>query len=133
MNKFWIDNADSYLCPECGFEVNNPAKVNLTCPRCGFVERRVQNLAGFGSLKITVSLRPCITNLGNGLFHRWVDRAEVATPSVLRGGHNGGQLWEVFGLVELEDGTVVEVLPNNIKFVDNLCEGFAWPDTQDSR
>ena len=133
MNKHWLDNADSYLCPECGFEVNNPAKVNLTCPRCGFIEKRGSNMAKLSNIEITISLRPCITNFGKGLFHRWIDRAEVIRPSVLRGGHNGGQSWEIFGLVELEDGRVVEVLPNDIQFIDNPCEVFAWPDIQDSK
>lgn len=30
----WIDNADSYLCPVCGHEVNNPAKFGGVCPYC---------------------------------------------------------------------------------------------------
>ena len=40
--KRWIDNADSYLCPVCGFEVNNPNKfrahptMNTKCPKCGW-------------------------------------------------------------------------------------------------
>lgn len=117
MNKYWIDNADSYLCPECGFEVNNPAKVNLTCPRCGFIERRGSDMAKLSDIEIKMQLRPCLTNFGKGLFHRWID----------------GQFFDVFGLVELDDGKVVEVTPNNIQFIDNLCEGFAWPDTQDSK
>lgn len=37
-NKNWIDNADSYICPDCGFETNNPNKLeNKACPKCGFV------------------------------------------------------------------------------------------------
>ena len=35
--KHWIVNADSYICPDCGFETNNPNKLkNTTCPLCGF-------------------------------------------------------------------------------------------------
>lgn len=30
----WLDNADSYKCPVCGHEVNNPAKCNGVCPYC---------------------------------------------------------------------------------------------------
>jgi len=35
--KHWIDNADSYICPICGFETNNPNKYKeCKCPKCGF-------------------------------------------------------------------------------------------------
>lgn len=37
MSSHWIDNADSYICPVCRLEVNNPAKFwGCICPRCGF-------------------------------------------------------------------------------------------------
>lgn len=36
----WIDNADSYVCPSCGLEVNNPAKTDGKCPKCGFHDPR---------------------------------------------------------------------------------------------
>lgn len=33
----WIDNADSYICPNCGFETDSPARyTGCICPRCGF-------------------------------------------------------------------------------------------------
>lgn len=35
----WIDNADSYVCPKCRAEVNNPAKTEGRC-RCGFQDPR---------------------------------------------------------------------------------------------
>ena len=35
--KHWIDNADSYVCPVCGFETNNPNRyAGAKCPYCGF-------------------------------------------------------------------------------------------------
>lgn len=36
----WIDNADSYICPSCGLEVNSPAKTDGKCPKCGFQDPR---------------------------------------------------------------------------------------------
>lgn len=41
MNNQWIDDADSYICPNCGYATDNPLK-NLTpsgnsqCPMCGW-------------------------------------------------------------------------------------------------
>ena len=33
----WIDNADSYICPVCGFETDNPNRYDAAkCPVCGF-------------------------------------------------------------------------------------------------
>lgn len=34
----WINNTDTYNCPVCGFECNNPNKLpngTTHCPRCG--------------------------------------------------------------------------------------------------
>ena len=34
----WLDNADSYICSNCGYECNNPNKNKYgsgTCPNCG--------------------------------------------------------------------------------------------------
>lgn len=34
----WIDNADGYICSECGYETNNPNKEVYgawRCPKCG--------------------------------------------------------------------------------------------------
>lgn len=37
MNKHWISNADSWICPVCGFEASNPNNYEGTkCPACGF-------------------------------------------------------------------------------------------------
>lgn len=33
----WIDDADQYICPICGFEAYNPYKLeDCRCPKCGF-------------------------------------------------------------------------------------------------
>lgn len=36
----WIDNADSYICPVCRFEVNNPNRHHGRCPKCGFMDEK---------------------------------------------------------------------------------------------
>lgn len=94
-------------------------------------------MAGLNDIQIHMRLRPCLVGCGEdrpgekALLHRWVDRAYVIEPSMLVGGHPGGQVWNVHGLVELEDGSVVEVPPCNIKFLDPQHEGFVWPPTED--
>ena len=37
MSKHWIDDADHWICPYCGFETGSPAKYEgCKCPKCGF-------------------------------------------------------------------------------------------------
>lgn len=48
--------------------------------------------------------------LGQGLFHQWASSYEEF--------ENGAGNYTV-ALVELEDGTIKEVLPSNIKFIQN--------------
>lgn len=72
--------------------------------------------------KIIVSnseMRPCTVHGKKALFHRWVDKCEIVSPSVMRGGHSGGELRETLALFEYEDGTVGEALPQNIRFLDD--------------
>ena len=39
--KHWIDNADSYICPVCRFECDNPNKYDgCKCPKCGFQDEK---------------------------------------------------------------------------------------------
>lgn len=61
--------------------------------------------------------RPCFVKGKKALFHRWADRAQVVGESILKGGHPAGQLWEVFGIIEYEDGTINEAYPNEIRFI----------------
>lgn len=43
------------------------------------------------------------------------------------GGHPGGQISEIFAIVEYEDSTVHEIEPQNIQFVDNAISEYAFP------
>lgn len=37
MSLHWIDDADHWKCPNCGFETGSPAKhKGCKCPKCGF-------------------------------------------------------------------------------------------------
>lgn len=66
--------------------------------------------------------RPCIAHGKKAYFHRWADKAEIVPPSVLKGGHGGGIVRGVLAIVEYEDGTVGEVLPEYIRFIDHTDE-----------
>ena len=62
--------------------------------------------------------RPCYVKGEKAIFHQWINRAQIAAPSMMIGGHTGGQLWDVFGLVEMEDGSMKEVYPTDVVFAD---------------
>ena len=92
--------------------------------------------------KIIVSnseMRPCIINSKRAFFHRWADREEVILKinafvptqhakelkkiyecdGYIPNGINTETVKRVVAIVEFEDGTVAEVLPENIRFVDS--------------
>lgn len=67
----------------------------------------------------TSEYRPCIVNGKKALFHRWTELSNVVSESCLRGGNLAGQIKYTLGIVEFEDGTVEEVAPYLIKFLDH--------------
>lgn len=75
----------------------------------------------------TSEYRPCIVNGKKALFHKWNEFAKVVEASPLIGGSPAGQIKYTLGMVEYEDGTVEEVLPRHIKFLDhNLFNEIAF-------
>lgn len=44
------------------------------------------------------------------------------------GGHSAGQISSTFAIVEFEDGTVHEIEPCNIRFVDNLTMEYSFEE-----
>lgn len=64
------------------------------------------------------------------LFHCWNHRSELYGASPMIGGHPGGQVSGTFAIVEYEDGTVREVEPENIRFVDNMMNEYAFPEME---
>ena len=64
----------------------------------------------------TSEYRPCVINGKNALFHCWEERADVMLPALAV----GGQLKQTYGIIEYEGGEVAEVLPHDIRFIDNL-------------
>lgn len=70
--------------------------------------------------------RPCFVGDKRALFHKWGSVSEIVPPSALLGGHNGGTVTCDFAIVEYEDGTVAEVKPSDVRFVDRLIEEYAF-------
>lgn len=70
-------------------------------------------------LEIKGLLRPCIVyGDKKALFHRWSDKCQVIEPSIAVGGHPGGQLSQTVAIIEYEDGSVAEVYPSRVRFLD---------------
>lgn len=65
------------------------------------------------------------------LFHCWNHRSKVIGESLLRGGHPGGQVSATFAIVEFEDGTVKEVDPWDIRFVDRMINQYGFREDMD--
>lgn len=76
--------------------------------------------------------RPCIVYANGGpekgLLHGFFSTAEVVGPSLMRGGHPGGQLADVFALVEFEDGHMGREETRRIAMLDSdqVFSGFRW-------
>ena len=69
--------------------------------------------------------RPCMVDGKRALFHKWEHLSYVMPPSLMIGGHNGGTVQYVVGIIEYEDGTVKEVPPEEIRFTDNPMKDYA--------
>lgn len=70
------------------------------------------------SLSMTIETRPCYVRDQKAMFHCWSQESYVVGPSPLVGGHNGGTVNKVLGVVEFEDGSVHQVYPSDIRFAD---------------
>lgn len=63
--------------------------------------------------------RLCEVNGEIGYFHGWEVISDVISPSPMVGGHPGGQISGIYGIVEFPD-RIVEVRPAQIKFRDEI-------------
>lgn len=66
--------------------------------------------------------RICTVNNETAMFHRWEQYSEVIAPGLTIGSHPGGQISQVFGIVEFKDGTVKRVDPCKVTFTDKEVE-----------
>lgn len=47
------------------------------------------------------------------------------------GGHGGGELRYITALIECENGTITEVAPKDVKFVDNKINDYLFPNDKE--
>jgi hypothetical protein len=84
------------------------------------------------NIEINFGVRPCIVTQNGeekkALFHMWNNFAKPVAADVYAGGCPEGQISIVFGIVEYEDGSVDEVRPAQIRFVDNKIKGYAFEE-----
>lgn len=78
-------------------------------------------MAEYKGMKMTIEwgTRLCEVDGELGYFHTWEQYAMPIGPSVMRGGHSGGQKSQVYGIVEFAD-RVARIEPYKIKFRDKI-------------
>lgn len=72
-------------------------------------------MASLGNFKIEQELRPCLVNGKKALFHTWEH-------------YSVGDIKNVAGIIEDENGQVFRVCPSSIKFLDNKKEDYCFDD-----
>nr|DAL74660.1 MAG TPA: hypothetical protein [Caudoviricetes sp.] len=80
-------------------------------------------------MKIDSELRPCLVDGKKAVFHCWEQCAKVLEPSLIKGGHNGGQLMWTQAVCEDENGKIFKVFPlNRLVFCDNKFKKYFKED-----
>ena len=69
------------------------------------------------NFNIKYKTRLCKVKGELGLFHCWEHWSNVVGASALRSGHPGGQIGQVYGIVEFKNG-VRRVEPESVRFCD---------------
>jgi hypothetical protein len=60
----------------------------------------------------------CMSDFINeGVFHQWGIGMQILKIEIIYGVNNS--MLRTVGIIETEDGTIVEVLPSNMKFISN--------------
>lgn len=67
-------------------------------------------------------LRPCIVEGRKALFHSWQRSVDYIPP--LKGKHLGGTTEYIIGIIELENGAIEKVFPEEIRFIDNKVKSY---------
>ena len=61
--------------------------------------------------------RPCYFKGRRAMFHRWTEYKNVVPPSPLAGGHCGGNICVLYGLIETEDGSKYIIPYEDVKYL----------------
>lgn len=84
------------------------------------------------NIEINFGVRPCIVTQNGeekkALFHMWEKFCKACCSGLYIGGCPEGQMSMIFGLVEYNDGTMGEVNPSQIRFVDNKIKDYAFEE-----
>ena len=70
-----------------------------------------------GNLKMSFELRPCLVNGKKALFHTWEH-------------YSVGDIKNVAGIIEAENGQVIKVNPTSIQFIDNKIENYCFNESR---
>lgn len=76
--------------------------------------------------------RLCKVNGEYGYFHCWEHYMRPVEASLIRGGHGGGQISYVLGIVELEN-SIQEIVPSSIQFVDEKHQELHWMNEHEKK
>ena len=85
-------------------------------------------MAMITGVTVNQGLRPCLVNGKKALFHCWYEYSNVLDASPLIGGHSGGQLKILYGVIEDENGQIATVNPTAIRFIDNKIRGYCFDE-----
>jgi len=87
------------------------------------------------NIEINFGVRPCIVTQNGeekkALFHMWENFAKPVAADLCIGDCSEGQMSMIFGLVEYEDGSMDEVRPARIQFVDNKIKDYVFEDAKE--
>lgn len=89
-----------------------------------------------GKITIKSGLRPCIVHLPEITFDHYCNGVKIDTV-LYRNSYERKALFHLWhsvtgnAIVEYEDGTIHEVEPTQIRFVDNAMSEYAFPEMEE--
>jgi len=90
--------------------------------RCKLTSGNALNLLNYERVKVRDA------EVHNALFHRWHEKYRTIGESPMAGGCAAGQISELCGIVEYEDGTIHKVDSSCIRFIDRKTEEYIFDD-----